>query len=244
MSDSRPIGIFDSGIGGFSVLGIAQKIMPNERFIYLADRARMPYGVKTANEIVLYATQCVDILIAMNCKCVAVACNTATENAIDILSTKFSTVPIIGLEPAITPCVSELSRNGYGIALVTTATANSLRLKNTISNSNGKIKVVPLPTLARIIENNALNSVVVVNSINSVLSQYPDVESVILGCSHYSLITEHVKNYYNGKIKIYDGACVTAQKIKSVIDTNGLNCPINQKGSVRFFSTNKAAIDG
>lgn len=235
----RPIGVFDSGVGGLNVLKIASELMPNERFIYLADKARMPYGVRSVREITTAATECAGILVGMNCKAITVACNTATEVAIDTLRSLFPSVIIVGLEPAVKPCLRELGSNGYAVALVTEATAASVKFESAVKKSDGKIKAVPLHALASVIENNDINSTAVRDCVSAVLKPYPDAEAVILGCSHYTSVTRIIREIYGGNIKIYDGAYGEAARLKYCLSVAGLSAPTEQTGSVRFYSTKK-----
>lgn len=235
----RPIGVFDSGVGGLNVLKIAAELMPNERFIYLADKARMPYGVRCAQEIKLAAVECVNILVGMNCKAVTIACNTATEVAIDTVRAAFPSLIVVGLEPAVKPCLRELGSHGYAVALVTEATSRSFKFESAVAKSGGKIKVAPLPTLASVIENNDVNSPIVYDCVTRILSPYRDAESVILGCSHYTAITPLIRDFYGGHIKIYDGAYGEAARLKYCLSVAGLSAPDTQRGSVRFYTTIK-----
>ena len=135
----KPIGIFDSGIGGLCVLKLCAKKLPNEKFIYLADKANMPYGEKSTDEIKAAAMSCAATLIGMGCKAIVVACNTATETAIDDIRRLFPSTVVIGLEPALKPCYYGVG-NGYAVALVTSATERSPKFKRLMSAYGDKIK--------------------------------------------------------------------------------------------------------
>ena len=105
---NNPIGVFDSGVGGLNVLKKCEELMPYEKFIYLADEANMPYGVKPPEEIKRYALHCADELFAMNCKALVIACNTATVTSIDGIRSLCPDKIVVGLEPAGKPCYREL----------------------------------------------------------------------------------------------------------------------------------------
>ncbi|MDE7464335.1 MAG: glutamate racemase [Clostridiales bacterium] len=237
--DSRPIGVFDSGIGGLNVLKACVKQLPHESFIYLADKANMPYGTRSRDEIRAAARTCADVLIGMNCKAVVIACNTATETAIEYIRETYNGVIFIGLEPAVKPCFRELGRNGYGVALVTEATARSAKFNRLIEGCEGRIVVAPQPRLAKLIEDGA-DEDVMRGYVDGMLAPYKDAEAVALGCSHYSNISGLISDYYGGNIKIYDGAFGAAARLAYCLAVAGKITESEEQGSVRFYSTEKS----
>lgn len=232
----NPIGVFDSGVGGLNVLEKCVEKMPNEKFIYLADEANMPYGGKPKAEIKRLAVRNAEMLFAMNCKAVVVACNTATVTAIDDIRALFSNRVLVGLEPAIKPCFRELGKNGYAVALVTTATYNSAKLERLIADCNGRIKPVARPELAKLIEDNVNDLSAIVPHIKEILLPYADAEAVILGCSHYTYVADIIRKLY-GSVKIYDGATGAAERLKYCLEISDLRAPEIACGGVRFYST-------
>ena len=121
--DNRPIGLFDSGIGGISILDKLKELLPNENFIFLADNKNCPYGYRSKKEIISLSTKNCEKLIELNCKAIVVACNTATTNAIETLREVIG-IPIIGIEPGIKPAISYTKTKNIGI-LATEKTLNS-----------------------------------------------------------------------------------------------------------------------
>lgn len=235
----NPIGVFDSGVGGLFVLNRLAASLPSERFIYLADEANMPYGAKRESDIKRAACACADTLFAMNCKAVVVACNTATAVAVDDIRRLYPNRIVIGLEPAIKPCCNELGKNGYAVALVTPATAQSQKFKRLCADVKGRLISAPQPLLARMIEDNISDLSVIEPHIREILSPYKTAESVILGCSHYSCIAKAVKRFYGGRIKIYDGADGAAARLTYCLALAGLLAPADSVGSMRFLSTGR-----
>lgn len=223
-------------MGGLAVLSKLTAAMPHERFVYLADSACMPYGGKPDVEIKRAALRCADALFSMNCKAVVVACNTATAVAIDDIRRLYGGRIVVGLEPAVKPCVKELGRNGYAVALVTPATCASRRFAALAALADGRIKVAPQPALARIIEDN-FGSPSLYGYVREILQPYRDAESVILGCSHYSCIAKHVAAFYEGKVKIYDGADGVAARLLYRLALGKLSAPMTERGSLRFYDT-------
>ncbi len=233
----RPIGVFDSGIGGLSVLHKCAAELKNESFIYLADFAGMPYGEKSEDEIRLAAVKNASRLISMNCKAVVVACNTATEVGIAEIRRLYPNTVTIGLEPAVKPCARELSPDGYAVALVTPATANSDKF-NSLLRSYGRVAAVGCAGLAQKIENGIFDLDRLRADVYRILGGYKNAEAVVLGCSHYAYITSMIKEFYGGKIKIYDGADGLAQNLVRKLGTLNLLSESSER-TIRFYSTQK-----
>ncbi len=228
--------MFDSGVGGLGVLHRCEMRMPNEKFIYLADKANMPYGEKSAEEIRMCALSCAARLVALNCKAIVVACNTATEVAIEDIRRQYPALITVGLEPAVKPCFLELGR-GYAVAIVTVATKNSAKFKRLVQGCGDRIVAVGRHDLAELIENNAEHIERLRPVVEEILSPYRDAEAVILGCSHYSYIAGLIREFYGGNIKIYDGADGAAARLKFCLAVADLAAPKDEKGSVNFFLT-------
>jgi len=147
--NNQPIGIFDSGIGGISILKEINKILPNENIIYLADNKNCPYGNKSISNILKLSLKNTSTLIQMNCKVIVIACNTATTNSIKEIRNSFS-VPIIGIEPAIKPAINNTKTNKIGI-LATEKTLTSTHFNRTSNKFSNKVKIgmvginIPIP---------------------------------------------------------------------------------------------------
>ena len=235
---NNPIGVFDSGVGGLCVLRKCMEAMPCEHFVYLADSANMPYGERSATDIKRAACACAETLFDMNCKAVVVACNTATETAIEDIRSLYPDKTVVGLEPAVKPCYGELDC-GYAVALVTPATARSEKFGSLIRLCGGKIIPSPQPKLAAVIESLIGEPSRLRPVVGDILEPYKDARAVVLGCSHYTYLTTLIDEFYGGKIKIYDGAGGAAQRLKSLLEKADLCADGGTVGSVRFYSTYK-----
>ena len=233
----RPIGVFDSGIGGLNVLYKCASLLPRESFIYLADFAAMPYGEKSESEIKLAAVNNASRLVAMNCKAVVVACNTATEIGVAEVRRLYPNLITLGLEPAVKPCVSELN-GGYAVALVTPATAKSKRFNALLNAYGGSVVAVGCPNLAKAVEDNIFTIECVRPYLTEILGEHKNASAVVIGCSHYSYLTAMIKDFYGGKIKIYDGADGLAKNLERRLYSANLlsNSP---ERTIRFYSTEK-----
>ncbi len=200
----------------------------------------MPYGNKPKEEIARAAFMCADTLFSLNCKAVVIACNTATVTAVDSIRALYSTRVVVGLEPAVKPCVKELGKNGYAVALVTDATFSSDRFSRLLASCDKKVVPLAAPELAKLIEDNQDDITRIRHYVSEVFKKYSDAESVILGCSHYSYVTGLINEIYGGNIKIYDGAEGAARRLKYCLELSGQTA---KKGectpSIKFLSTYK-----
>lgn len=213
------------------------EILPDESFIYLADKANMPYGNKSKQDIVRFATSCADRLFSLNCKAVVIACNTATATAVDTVRALYGTRIVVGLEPAIRPCIKELGKFGYAVALVTEATYRSEKFNRLLATGEKKIVPLAAPELAKQIEENITDIRRLYPVVCDLFKDRADAESVILGCSHYSYISPLIEKFYDGKIKIYDGAEGAARRLKYCLELAGLTSDGKMPPTIRFLST-------
>ena len=234
-----PIGVFDSGVGGLNVLKKCMELLPQESFIYLADKANMPYGNKTKRQIADAAFKCTDVLFSLGCKAVVIACNTATATAVDDVRAMYSTRVVVGLEPAVKPCVKELGKNGYAVALVTDATYRSDKFNRLLDSCDKKVVALARPELAKLIEDNTDDINRIEPHMRQILSKYMTAESVILGCSHYTYLTDIISRIYGRNIKIYDGAEGAAKRLKYCLEIAGLTAKNGGPTTVKFISTYK-----
>lgn len=233
----RPIGVFDSGIGGLNVLHECAALLKNESFIYLADYAAMPFGEKGEDEVRRIAVNNAERLVEMNCKAIVVACNTATAIGLEDIRRLYPSVISLGLEPAIKPCAVELD-GGYAVALVTPATAKSKRFNELMNLYGDNIVAVRCSGLAKSIEENIFNLENIRADVYDILSDYRGASAVVLGCSHYSYISNMIKDYYGGRVNIYDGARALALNLKRRLDWENLISAADER-TIRFYSTKK-----
>lgn len=213
MDKNRPIAVFDSGVGGISVLKELLACMPNESYIYFGDSANAPYGSKTHEEIKELTTRQVDKFFAEGAKEVVIACNTATSVAIDSIRAKYPNELIIGVEPAIKPAV--LAEESSVVAVMATpATLAEDRFTELVAKNGSNVKIIPIPCpkLAKLIEDGHLDDDVVNSYIETLLEPYKDkgIDSVVLGCTHYPFVRKQIERAFDNKVKIYDGAHGTA----------------------------------
>ena len=237
MINNKPIGIFDSGVGGTSIWAEIHQLLPNEKTIYLADSKNAPYGQKSKAEIIALSCKNTELLLNMDCKLIVVACNTATTNAIQELRAKYD-VPFIGIEPAIKPAATHSKTETIGI-LATQGTLNSeLFNKNVEKFHNTKIIEQVGHGLVPLIENGEINSPEMTSLLQAYLKPMieADIDYLVLGCSHYPYLIPQIKKILPTHIQIIDsGEAVARQTQKVLLEKVGFS---NLKNRPPLFYTN------
>ncbi|MDI9309399.1 MAG: glutamate racemase [Limnohabitans sp.] len=241
MSNTHPIGLFDSGIGGTSIWKEIHQLLPNENTIYLADSKNAPYGKKTKEEIINLCFKNVDFLLGQKCKLIVVACNTATTNAIKELRAKYD-IPFIGIEPAIKPAANLSETQTIGI-LATKGTLNSELFNRQVENySNIKILEQVGYGLVELIENGKIESEEMKNLLKLYLRPMitANIDYLVLGCSHYPYLIPQIKKILPEHIKIIDSGQAVAKQTKSILEKNNL-INLSSENSKTIFYTNSDA---
>ena len=242
MNNDKPIGIFDSGIGGTSIWKEIHQLLPGEETIYLADSKNAPYGQKSKEEIVALSIKNTKLLLEMNCKLIVVACNTATTNAIEELRSNYP-VPFIGIEPAIKPAALYSKTQTIGI-LATKGTLSSALFASAIQKySNTKIIEQVGHGLVQLIEAGKINS----PEIHALLLSYiqpmiaENIDYLILGCSHYPYLIPQIRKMLPDHIKIIDSGEAVAKQTKNLLADNiGFNSTKSRKAI--FYSNTEATV--
>jgi len=223
------IGVFDSGIGGVTVMRELIKVLPNEDYIYYSDTINNPYGDKTNEEIISISDNVVKTLIDKGCKIIVIACNTASAISKDYLRSKYN-VPIIAIEPAY----KAVPNNEKTLVMATNATINSDKFKilfNTYDNHNTIL--LSCSGLADLIE--AGNKDKIISYLKDKIGEYKDVKNVVLGCTHYPLIKEEITKVL-GPVNFFDGSVGVAKHTKEVLEEKSmLN---NNTGKIIFIDSN------
>ena len=240
MLNNAPIGIFDSGIGGLTVAHAIKEELPNENFIYFGDTAHLPYGDKSTATIQAYAIKIADFFLQQKCKVIVIACNSASAAANDLLKEYVaSRATIINV---IEPMVGFVGKNlsGKKVGLIgTKQTVNSNIYSESVSaiNSSIEVKSLATPLLVPMIEEGFLHNNIAHDIINKYLgdSAISGVDSLILGCTHYPLIKNELKEFYNNKVEILDSSIITAKFLRKFLDsTNKLN-ESDKEGESAFY---------
>ena len=231
------IGIFDSGIGGVTVLREIIKILPNENYIYYSDSINNPYGDKTDEEIHKLCDKIVKFLLEENkCKIIVIACNTASAKAVEYLRKKYTDTSFIAIEPAY-KMVHDYSYNEPTLVMATKGTIESEKFNLLYKKyNNHKTYLFPCIGLADIIENG--NKEEIMKYLEENIGIYKGkVKNVVLGCTHYPLIKDEIKDVL-GDIQFFNGAPNLASHLKEVLEEK--NMLENNKGNIYFIDSSNS----
>ena len=235
--DTRPIGIFDSGVGGLTVYKEIRKLLPHENLIYFGDTARVPYGGKSVKVIQKYSAEISRFLEIQGIKMLVVACNTASALALNRLKND-SSVPVIGvIDPGVRAAVR--AANGGKIGVIgTRGTINSEAYQSRILRLRGDIEVIarPCPLLVPIVEENIIDSEIARLSIHMYLQEFKQAEisSLILACTHYPLLKPVIKDYL-GDVALIDSAEETAIEVKEMLKARRIGGDESHQGRDEFY---------
>ena len=222
--NNKPIGVFDSGIGGLTVLNEIIKILPNEEYIYYADKDNVPYGIKPKEEVKEYINQAVKFLIDKDVKAIVIACNTAKSIAINDLRKKYS-LPIIGIEPAAKPAIENRGQKKV-LIMATPTTIREEKLHNLLKKFNAEdfVDLIAMPKLVEYAEAEKINSKEVKDYLNVQLEKFnlQDYSEIVLGCTHFPFFKKEIKEVVPQSISIIDGSKGVANRLKNILQDNNL----------------------
>ncbi|MDM1707926.1 glutamate racemase [Thiopseudomonas alkaliphila] len=235
-----PIGIFDSGVGGLSVLTEVQALLPNERLIYIADSHYLPYGDKPNALVIERSVKLTEYLLAQQAKAVIVACNTATAAAAGYLRECWPELPIIGLEPAVKPAASYSKQGKIGV-LATQGTLSSQRFASLLERYAAALEVVSQPCigLADQIERGLLST----SETRALLERYlqpiqqAGCDALVLGCTHYPFIKPLLEELLDDSIKVFDTGPAIARQLRTVLFQRGLLADQSSTHLPAFYTT-------
>lgn len=236
---SQPIGIFDSGVGGLTNARAIKNLMPREDFIYFGDTKHLPYGEKSKEAIIDYSVEITKFLLEQNCKAIVVACNTATSNALAEIKEEVGDRALVFdvINPVAERVAYEIHQNVGVIA--TKATINSKLYKKSIRKYNKFINVEELatPLLVPAIEEGFINHPISHSIIYNYLSnkKLKDIETLILGCTHYPLLMEEIKQYYGSRVRVIDSPNIVATYIRQTLEKYNLLNSDNPQPKYQFY---------
>ena len=238
-----PIGVFDSGVGGISVLQHIHALLPHEQLLYVADSRYAPYGSKTPQEIQSRCFEIADFLITKGAKAIVVACNTATAAAIDMMREKY-TLPIIGMEPAVKPA-AEASKNGVIGVLATVGTLKSAQFAGLLESYGRNVKVVTQGCIGLVecIERGELRSDNTLNLLEQYCQPLLDegADTIVLGCTHYPFVKPLIQQIVGQNVTLIDTGAAVAKHLQKRLAPLDLLTQQHQAGSVRFWTNSQAA---
>ncbi len=238
MTDSRPIGIFDSGVGGLTVVGKMGEILPSEDLVYFGDTARVPYGTKSKETVTKFSVENVEFLMGHNVKLVIVACNTASSLSLEFLKRCFR-VPIIGvIEPGARQAVSSTRNNRIGV-IGTHATVSSGSYEKAVKKMNMRNSVFTqaCPLFVPLVEEGWVDKPVTRTIAEIYLKPFKarSIDTLILGCTHYPILKDVIRKVVGPSVVLIDSAKEVAREAKGILDASGLLNNAGRKGEHKFF---------
>lgn len=225
MSDNRHIGVFDSGVGGLTIAKEIKRLLPNENIIYYGDTKHLPYGDKSTDAIIDFTTKITQFLIEENCKAIVIACNSATANAAkEIKKIAGDTLVIDVISPVAKKVAFELHQK-IGV-IATKATVKTHAYRKAIRKYNKHIKVAELatPLLVPIIEEGFKNTAVLTHALEIYTSnkKLDQIDTLILGCTHYPLIQKEINSAFEGRVKIVNSSLIVVNELIHQLEKQNL----------------------
>lgn len=233
----QPIAVFDSGVGGISVLKELVKIMPNENYIYFGDSQNAPYGMKTKEKVLELTLDNAKTLFEKGAKGLVVACNTATSAAVRELRRIYPDIPIVGIEPAVKPAVT-YKPGGQVLVMATPMTIREEKFRTLMGRYSKQAKIIPLPCpgLMDFVERGDLYSDDFRKYLEELLYEYRihKIDAAVLGCTHYPFAKELIQEILGKEVLVFDGGEGTAREMKRRLTEADLLNPSDKQGEIIF----------
>lgn len=236
--DARPIGMFDSGVGGLTVLKEVKRLLPNEEIIYLGDTKRFPYGSKSKESIIEISRNCVNYLVSKDVKLIIIACGTATSQSIDVLKKELD-IPIIGIiEPTIEYLKESVTEKEKIGVIATQGTIRSKAWEKNILKSikNSEVISQETPLLATMAEQGWTNNKVAKYTIKEYMKQFKKINRLILGCTHYPMFEELIRKELKRKVDIINTGEKVAIYVKKYLQDNDLQNDDKEKKNTIYLT--------
>jgi glutamate racemase len=240
LGSNRPIGVFDSGIGGLTVLKEIMKRLPQENTIYLGDTARVPYGIRSPETVIKYSFENTRFLFARNIKLLVIACNTASSISLNAIKESVS-IPVIGvIEPGAQAAVRATRKNRVGI-IGTDATITSNAYTNVIKNMDERITVfgLPCPLFVPLVEEGWTDGNIATLIARRYLKDIKrkDIDTLVLGCTHYPLLKSVISNVMGRNVRLIDSAVETSHVIKRTLQNMAITRKEEERPEREFYVT-------
>lgn len=238
MSSTKPIGVFDSGIGGLTVVKRLAATLPNEDIIYFGDTARVPYGSKSNTTVVEYSIQDTNFLLRKNVKAVVVACNTASSVAIKDLKERF-TIPIIGMiEPGAARAIKESKNKRIGV-IGTRSTISNQAYSREIKRIDGSVRVFEkaCPLFVPLAEEGWIGHKATYEIAEEYLEELRNLEidTLVLGCTHYPILSGVIQKIMGDNLTLIDSGVASAELVKKELREKGLKTDKKESGNCEFY---------
>jgi glutamate racemase len=248
IDNQKPIGIFDSGVGGLSVLREIRKQMPEESIIYFGDQGHVPYGPRPLRQVRNFSEGITRYLLDKGAKLIVVACNAASAAALTYLRETFSNNSFVGMEPAVKPAAEHTETGVVGV-LATPATFQGKLYASVVERFAAGVRLLQstCPGLVQQIEMGELDSpktrAILEAALRPMLEQ--DIDTVVLGCTHYPFVIPVIQQIVGEKIRVIDPAPAVARQVKRLLDANGSKAQAGSCGDIRYFTSgNVISLEG
>jgi glutamate racemase len=232
-----PIGVFDSGAGGLTILTTLRQELPHENYIYIGDTAHVPYGQRSDSEITELSIAAVRFLVEQGTKLVVVACNTASQAALNTLRATFS-IPIIGVVPAVKPAARATRKGRIGVA-ATNQAAKAAYLRHLIDEFAEGIQVyaVGCPELVALVEDGVFDGPEAEQAVRHALKPLleADVDIIVLGCTHFPAMRPLIERVAGKHVQVIDSSAAIARRTRSVLDAEGLMHVTGETGQLHIW---------
>lgn len=225
--DNRPIGFFDSGLGGLTCIPYLMKALPEEKIIYFGDTARTPYGSKATSTIMNFSREIADFLVMSNVKMIVIACNTVSATCLEDLRERFPQIPILGIiDPAAKKVAEDFGSDDNVGIIGTKVTIASKAYERCIDEHDGKVNIheVACPAFVPLIEEGIIENDIMDLTIKYYMDDFVknnDLDAVILGCTHYPLIKDNIERIYPD-LQIINPSSIIVNDIKKVLEENDM----------------------
>ena len=240
---NQPIGVFDSGVGGLSVLRAMRQLMPEVPVIYFGDQGHVPYGPRPMQQVRDFSEAITCFLLDQGAKLIVVACNTASAAALHYLRDKFSGVSFVGMEPAVKPA-AEHTRSGIVGVLATPATFQGTLYSSVLERFANGVQVLQdtCPGLVGRIESGDLDGdktrAILENALRPMLDH--GIDTVVLGCTHYPFVIPLIEQVVGENVRVIDPAPAVAKQAKRLLEVSGLKISAGEQAEVHFYTSGDA----
>ncbi|WP_305856496.1 glutamate racemase [Balneatrix alpica] len=240
--DTRPIGVFDSGVGGLTVLRALHEQMPNENLLYLGDTARVPYGTKSALSVQRYAEQAVLALLSRRVKAIVVACNTASAAAMDTLRARFTQLPVLGVIEPGAKVGCQMSKSGHLGVIATEGTIQGGAYTRAITQlrQDARVSSVACSLFVALAEEGWVEGDLVEAIIERYLAPLkaaPELDALVLGCTHFPVLKQAIQRVIGERVVLVDSAATAAAECDQLLRQHELRLVTQQQGKIHFMVT-------
>ena len=239
-SSDSPIGIFDSGVGGISVLRALRQQMPDESILYFGDQGHIPYGPRPMEQIRRFSEAITTFLLERGAKIIVVACNTASAAALRYLREQFPDIQFVGMEPAVKPAADRTQTGKVGV-LATPATFQGALYASVVERFANGVELFQdtCPGLVQQIERGNLDGPetrqILADALLPMVAK--DIDTVVLGCTHYPFVIPLIQQIAGEKVRVIDPAPAVAKQAQRLLDANGMRNTSSVKSELKFYTS-------